>query len=72
VYEGDENMENVVIVSGARTPIGSYGGTLRNLHPAKFTGIVLDEVVKRARCTLTVFVRLGILPAKTMARQPWY
>ena len=42
-------MENVVIVSGARTPIGSYGGMLRDLHPAKFTGIVLDEVVKRAR-----------------------
>jgi len=42
-------MENVVIVSGARTPIGSYGGTLRDLLPAKFTGIVLDEVVKRAR-----------------------
>jgi acetyl-CoA C-acetyltransferase len=42
-------MENAVIVSGARTPIGSYGGTLRDLHLTKYTGIVLDEVVKRAR-----------------------
>ncbi|MFH1952462.1 MAG: thiolase family protein [Pseudomonadota bacterium] len=42
-------MKSVVIASGARTPIGSYGGALRDLHLTKYTGIVLDEVVKRAR-----------------------
>jgi acetyl-CoA C-acetyltransferase len=41
-------MESVVIVSGARTPIGGYGGTLRDVPVYKFTSLVLNEVVKRA------------------------
>jgi acetyl-CoA C-acetyltransferase len=40
-------MENVVIVSGVRTPIGSYGGSLRNLHVSQFCALVLIEAVKR-------------------------
>ena len=42
-------MENVVIVSGVRTPIGAYGGTLKDLHVTKYAGLVLNEAVKRAR-----------------------
>jgi len=42
-------MENVVIVSGARTPIGSYGGTLRDVPVYRLAGVVLKEVAKRAR-----------------------
>lgn len=41
-------MENVVIVSGARTPIGAYGGTLRDMHVSRFAGMALNEAVKRA------------------------
>ncbi len=41
-------MEDVVIVSGVRTPIGAYGGTLKDVHVSEFTAIVLNEVVKRA------------------------
>ena len=41
-------MENVVIASGARTPIGAFGGTLRDMHVAQFTGLVLNEAVTRA------------------------
>ena len=42
-------MKNVVIVSGARTPIGRYGGSLHNIPVYKFTSLVLNEVVKRAK-----------------------
>jgi acetyl-CoA C-acetyltransferase len=42
-------MENVVIVSGIRTPIGAYGGTLKDLHVTKYTALALNEAVKRAR-----------------------
>ncbi len=42
-------MENVVIVSGARTPIGSYGGTLRDVPVYRLAGVVLNEVAKRAQ-----------------------
>jgi acetyl-CoA C-acetyltransferase len=42
-------MENVVIVSGARTPIGSYGGTLKDVPVHRLAGVVLNEVAKRAR-----------------------
>jgi acetyl-CoA C-acetyltransferase len=42
-------MENVVIVSGVRTPIGSYGGSLRDLPVHKLASMVLNEAVKRVR-----------------------
>jgi acetyl-CoA C-acetyltransferase len=42
-------MKDVIIVSGARTPIGRYGGTLRDVPVYKFTSLVLNEVVKRAK-----------------------
>lgn len=40
-------MENVYIVSGARTPIGKYGGALRDIPVQKFTGLVLNEALKK-------------------------
>jgi|WetSurSiteA1Bulk_404760.scaffolds.fasta_scaffold90883_2 hypothetical protein len=42
-------MEKVVIVSGVRTPIGAYGGTLKDLHVTKYAGLALNEAVKRAK-----------------------
>ena len=41
-------MKNVVIASGARTPIGRYGGSLHTIPVYKFTSLVLNEVIKRA------------------------
>ncbi|MFB0521121.1 MAG: acetyl-CoA C-acyltransferase [Desulfatiglandales bacterium] len=41
-------MKNVVIVSGVRTPIGRYGGSLRDIPVYKFTSLALNEAVKRA------------------------
>ena len=46
-YKGIE-MKNVVIVSGTRTPIGGYGGALRDVPVHKFTSVVLNEAVKKA------------------------
>jgi acetyl-CoA C-acetyltransferase len=40
-------MEDVVIVSGVRTPIGSYGGSLRSIPVYKLASIVMNEAVKR-------------------------
>jgi acetyl-CoA C-acetyltransferase len=42
------SLEKVYIVSGARTPIGRFGGTLRSLPVHKFAAIVLNEVIRRA------------------------
>jgi acetyl-CoA C-acetyltransferase len=42
-------MENVVIVSGVRTPIGAYGGTLCSMHVSEFTAIILNEAINRAK-----------------------
>ena len=41
-------MEKVVIVSGARTPIGGFGGTLRNVPAYKLASTVLEASVKKA------------------------
>ncbi len=42
-------MENVVIVAGVRTPIGGYGGALREFPVYKLASIALNEVIKRAK-----------------------
>ncbi|KXZ39247.1 acetyl-CoA C-acetyltransferase [Alkalithermobacter thermoalcaliphilus JW-YL-7 = DSM 7308] len=45
-------MREVVIVSGARTPIGSYGGSLANVSPVDLGAIVIKEAIKRAGISL--------------------
>ena len=42
-------MENVVILSAVRTPIGAYGGALRDVPGYKLAALVLNEAVKRAK-----------------------
>jgi len=42
-------LKNVVIVTGVRTPIGRYGGSLRDVPVYKFTSLVLNEAVKKAK-----------------------
>jgi acetyl-CoA C-acetyltransferase len=39
---------DVVIVSAARTAVGSYGGALKDIPAAQLGGIVIKEAVKRA------------------------
>lgn len=41
-------MKKVVIVSAARTPIGTYCGMLRNIPVEKLAALALNEVVRRA------------------------
>jgi len=42
-------LKEIVIVSGVRTPIGRYGGVLRDVPVYKLASIVLDEAAKRAK-----------------------
>jgi acetyl-CoA C-acetyltransferase len=39
-------MENVVIVSGLRTPIGAYGGSMRDMHVSQFSAHVFKAIIK--------------------------
>lgn len=41
-------MEDVVIVSGCRTAIGAFGGTLKNTIGAELASITMKEAIKRA------------------------
>lgn len=41
-------MKNVVIVSGSRTPIGAYGGTLKNTSLVELGALTLKETLKKA------------------------
>lgn len=38
----------VVVVSGVRTAIGEYGGSLKDIAPTDLAGLVIKEAVKRA------------------------
>ena len=40
--------DEVVILGAARTPIGRYGGSLRNLHPAQLGGVAAHAALERA------------------------
>lgn len=41
-------MKEVVIVSGCRTPIGAFGGTLKNIAAYHLASITMKEAVRRA------------------------
>jgi len=41
-------VEDVVIASAVRTPIGNFGGSLRTLPAYDLAALVLNEVIKRA------------------------
>lgn len=43
------NLSDVVIVGGARTPIGRYGGAFRNVHPAELGAAAMRAALDRAR-----------------------
>lgn len=43
-----ENLKEVVIVSGARLPVGSFGGSLRDISAIDMGAMVVKEAVKRA------------------------
>ena len=40
--------DEIVIVAGARTPIGRYGGTFRNVHPAELGAVATRAALERA------------------------
>jgi len=42
-------LETVLIITGLRTPIGSYGGALKDIPVYKLTSLVLNEVITRAQ-----------------------
>ncbi len=44
-------MEDVVIVSGCRTAIGAFGGTLLPMNGASLAAITMKEAIKRAKIT---------------------
>src|SRR5262245_6903452 len=41
-------MDSAVILSACRTPIGSFGGALRELSAADLGAIVIREAIRRA------------------------
>lgn len=54
-------MRDVVIVSACRTAIGTFGGTLRDLHVVDLAAVVMKEAVKRATIDPSIIedVRFG-------------
>ena len=48
-------MNDIVIVGGVRTPIGSHGGGLRDVKPQELAKIVMVEVINRTGVDPNVF-----------------
>jgi acetyl-CoA C-acetyltransferase len=68
-------MKDVVILSAARTPVGRFGGTLKDVTDWDISSLVIKEAIKRAglkpdQIDEVVFSQqymTGVLPAN-MAR----
>ena len=43
------NEKNVVITSAARTPVGTLGGSLKNVQGHILGSVVIKEVLKRSK-----------------------
>ncbi|HET7134527.1 MAG TPA: acetyl-CoA C-acyltransferase family protein [Casimicrobiaceae bacterium] len=52
------NAREVVIVNGARTPIGDYGGSLKDIPPTELGSRVVREAIKRANVAPDMFAQL--------------
>ncbi len=52
-------MRDVVIVSAARTAVGSFGQSLKDVPVVKLGGLVINEALKRA----------GIRPSRAKDRE---
>ncbi len=48
------NSDEVVIVGAARTPIGRYGGALKDLHPAELGAIAVRAALDRAHVDASI------------------
>jgi len=48
IPENGDTLKDVVIVSGVRTPVGRFSGTLSNTPAVELGGLVIEEAVKRA------------------------
>jgi acetyl-CoA C-acetyltransferase len=46
--KGDEKMRKTVIIDGARTPFGKFGGALSGLTASELGGLAIQEALKRA------------------------
>ena len=42
-------MKEVVVVSGVRTAIGTFGGSLKDVPPTKLAALVTREALARAK-----------------------
>src|SRR5919201_3091151 len=42
-------MDNAVIISACRTPIGSFGGALKDLSASDLGAVVIKEAIARAK-----------------------
>ncbi|WP_457921581.1 thiolase family protein, partial [Bacillus mycoides] len=45
---GERNMSKTVILSAARTPVGKFGGTLKDVKATELGGIAIKAALERA------------------------
>jgi acetyl-CoA C-acetyltransferase len=51
--KGQKAIEPIYILSGVRTAIGTFGGSLKDIPPARLGAMVIAEAVKRAGIAVT-------------------
>lgn len=65
-------IKEVVIVSAARTPIGSFSGALKGIPATKLGSIVIEETIKRANIEKSIVdeVIMGIVLPANLGQAP--
>ena len=53
----NNKFNEVVIVAAARTPIGTYKGSLQNIKADQLGSIVIKEVLKKQKLKMKILMR---------------
>src|SRR5665648_249948 len=64
------NMKEVVVVSAVRTPIGSIGGTLKNIQPELLVKTVIEGVINKVGIDKSLIDEVIIGQAKQSTDAP--
>ena len=63
-------MEDVLIVSAVRTPLGNIGGVFKNIQPETLLSSVLESAIQKANISKEMIDEVIVGQAKQSTDQP--
>jgi len=64
-------MTEVMVVAGARTAIGDYGGAFKDIAPTRLGSIAIKEAISRGEIDPATIGLCVVVREKRCRRTPW-